>query len=281
MGRLSELQIQRNSDSRGAWNHFAGHRAEMTRLMLKSVAQPGGKLCVLGAGNCNDLDLPALVTRFGEVHLVDLDGGALHSAVARQAPDRSHIRLHGGIDVTGIAELLSVWSPQSPAPDVAVDRCLQTASQTRLDLPAESFSVVVSACLLSQLIEALVLSLGAGHPRFLEALTCIRRRHLELICELTAPGGTALLISDIVSSATCPTMVHAEPRQLSWVVGQAIQARNFFTGVNPFVLKSILQSEPTLATRLQNVQLTNPWLWDLGPRVYAVCAITARKADRP
>ena len=54
------------------------------QLLLPDVSHPAGRLCVLGAGNCNDLDLRRLSERFDEIHLIDLDPAALGEAVRRQ-----------------------------------------------------------------------------------------------------------------------------------------------------------------------------------------------------
>src|SRR5688572_31213165 len=63
----------------------------------------GGSLCVLGAGKCDDLDLPRLADRFAAIHLVDIDGEAMERARDRQpARVRDAIVLHGDIDVSGL-----------------------------------------------------------------------------------------------------------------------------------------------------------------------------------
>lgn len=276
MNRIRELQVKRNAESRQAWPSFAEHRAEVTRRILDAAAQRNGALCVLGAGNCNELDLPALLPRFEQIHLVDLDGEALRAGLARQAISSPRVQLHPDVDVTGVAAILSGWSPTSPAGDEEVDQCL-AAARHATPLPELKCSVTASACLLSQLVEGIILTLGEGHPRFLDLLTCIRRRHCELLLELTAPGGMAILFTDVVSSLTCPAILEAGP-QLPAVLWHALQTRNFFTGTNPFILRELLRSDPRLQPLVEDVQLSNPWLWNLGPRVYAVCALTARRS---
>jgi hypothetical protein len=55
-----------------------------------------------------------------------------------------------------------------------------------------------------------------------------------------------------------------------------IEAGNFFHGVNPTVIGPLLRSE-VLNSQAADVAFTDPWLWNLGPRVYAVYAVTMRK----
>ena len=80
---LVELHRALNRETADSWRTFADHRARVTALALEA----GGETCaVLGAGNCNDLDLEALAQRHREIHLVDLDREAVTRARERQPP---------------------------------------------------------------------------------------------------------------------------------------------------------------------------------------------------
>src|SRR5204863_1188594 len=98
--RAIRAQSRANRSTRDHWVHFAPHRAEIQKLIVPDLHAPGtGRLCVLGAGNCNDIDLKALAEAFAEVHLVDIDAPALEAAVRRQEVTGSQgIHLQGGID---------------------------------------------------------------------------------------------------------------------------------------------------------------------------------------
>ena len=63
---------------------YAAHRAQVTRLLLEAGGDSPERLCLLGAGNLNDLDLTALLGRYREVVLVDLDGDAIRRGLNRQ-----------------------------------------------------------------------------------------------------------------------------------------------------------------------------------------------------
>jgi hypothetical protein len=76
---IIDLHRGLNRDTADSWHRYSEHRARVTALA------PGGDSCaVLGAGNCNDLDLDALTGRYREIHLIDLDAEALERARARQ-----------------------------------------------------------------------------------------------------------------------------------------------------------------------------------------------------
>lgn len=277
MERILQLQASRNAETLDGWTCFASHRQRVTQLLLDAAAAVEGKLCVLGAGNCNDLVLNQLAEAFTHIDLVDIDEEAIAAGIRRQALATDHVTAHCSIDVTGIATHLSAWTPEMPAPEEQVDACIVDAERAMLPLNASSYTVAASICLLSQLIESIALTLGTGHVRFVDLMTCVRREHLRQLIDLALPGGTVVLITDVVSSLTVPELATAASSELPALVGRAIAQRNFFTGVNPFVIKRLLETDVALAAQLTDVRLSDPWVWDLGPRLYAVCALTAKR----
>jgi hypothetical protein len=281
MNRLVELQVRRNAAGRDAWDCAARHRQRVTALLCEAAPSVGGRLCVLGAGNCNDLELPDLARRFAEVHLVDVDGEALAAAVARQGPlETDAVHLHGGCDLTGIWQQLAGWSagasgrignPSHEEVRAAIDAAKAFVSE----LPGP-FDVAASVCLLSQLIEGIVASLGERHPAFLDLLQAVRRRHLQLLADATARGGTGLLITDIVSTDSAPGLASVPEVQLEPALMALVNAGNLFHGLHPAVIANELQSDP----RVRGVEILKPWVWDLGVRQYGVIALRFQRADK-
>jgi len=277
MNRIADEQKRQNDQSRGRWDRYAPHRGRVTRL-LADAAPPDGRLCVLGAGNSNDLDLPALLQAYAQVHLVDLDTTALQSGLDSQGcGDTGCVRLHGNVDLTFIADRLALGTPERPLSDAELDSCARTmAAHPPLDVPSP-FDTVASVCLLTQLMQCVGLSLGERHPRFVETIMRLRAQHLALLLDLVRPGGTAVLVLDFVSSKTCPELPQVPEAYLFDKAVELISQRNFFTGVNPFIIRHLFESDPGLAPAVESVQMTAPWLWDFGPRVYLVCAILVRR----
>src|ERR1043166_2958493 len=76
--------IGSNRQTRDAWDRCAAHRRKLHALIAAANSPPGSRLCVLGAGNCNDIDLRLLERGFAEIHLVDLDRDAIESGIARR-----------------------------------------------------------------------------------------------------------------------------------------------------------------------------------------------------
>ncbi|MDX1948228.1 MAG: hypothetical protein SFU86_22750 [Pirellulaceae bacterium] len=272
-------QARRNMATRGEWQSFAEHRQRVTELLFESAAGDNPQtLCVLGAGNCNDLDLPELLNRFERIHLVDCDLAALEAGVSRQGlADNSQLVLHGDHDLTGIAGAIRSWTPASLPAAAEIDRVIQLARQAPLPEVGEQVAVCGSVCVLSQLLEGVAQALGSDHPRFLDLLQAVRQRHLETIASLLAPGGAGTLITDLVSSATAPQIVTAQDVAIPMLTGQLISDRNFFTGLNPAVLIQLLASNAILPGELRQIEPISPWRWNLGLRTYLVYAIRFRR----
>jgi hypothetical protein len=280
---INEEQIRRNQDSRAGWELYTEHRQTVTFLLTQNLPTQMGRLCLLGAGNCNDVDLKQLRSFFSEIHLVDLDVEALQVGCQAQGMDEdTGIVYHGGIDVTGILPLIDGWRPDKPTPENLVTTALQVAARTNLfGLPAGTFDVVASTGLLTQLIDQLSLTLGTQHPRFVNLMTQVRMQHLLLMLELLKPKGISWLFTEIVSSLTCPELLTVAPADLMPLVTSCINQTNFFTGCNPAVINQLYQRDPVLKASVQNVFVSRPWLWKYIHRLYAVCAVGAIKRSPP
>ncbi len=276
MNRILNEHRQRNAASLNCWDGFAAHRRQVTDLLIGAQQATCGRLCVLGAGNCNDLELSALSRAFAEVHLVDLDEPAVRAGIAAQNPAHPERVFVHTADLAGCNEILRDWTPDLPPPETEVQRCLKAAATCPAPQLPGPFDVVASVGLLTQLFDSVAISLGGKHPRYLDVLTAIRLRHVRLLFELLAPGAAALLITDFVSSSTYPSLASTSPADLPRVSAQLIQSRNFFTGVNPGVLHALFKTDAVIGPQLEHLEMSPPWLWDFGPRTYAVYAIQAR-----
>jgi hypothetical protein len=202
-----------------------------------------------------------------------LDAEALAAGVARQGlSGNPRVQRHGGIDLTGMLDVLTAWSPLTvQSADLAA--CVEEPSRRMRSALPGPFEVVASTCLLSQLIGAVVQTVGEHHPRFLELVQAVRAGHLRLLTQLIAPGGMGVLITDVVSSDTAPALSSVPEEALSNVLAQLIRERNFFHGLNPAVLISLFRSDPILSSRVANLEPIGPWHWNLGPRCYVICAL--------
>jgi hypothetical protein len=92
--------------------------------------------------------------------------------------------------------------------------------------------------------------------------------------KLLKPGGRALLVSDIVSSDTEPRLLRAAGHELPMLLKQCLTQGNFFAGLHPGVMLRDLTSHPALASACSTPVMHPPWIWTMGPRAYAVYAIS-------
>lgn len=275
MAGTLEHQFALNAASRGLWDDYAGHRRAVTGLALARAPFPGARLCVLGAGNGNDLDLAALSRSYAAIDLVDADAAALAHAVAAQPV--AGVRTVGDVDLAGIAALLDRGAP--------VPECVAALAAYRPAWRWRPCDLVVSAGLLSQLVLGAVRALGEDHPDLPALLAALRLQHVRLMLALAGTGGQALLICDLVSSDTVPDLARTAPDDLKDRMVALIEHGNFFTGLNPYALLKACQGEANVAARVGEAHLLRPWLWRFGARrcylVYAILLLPHTRAGAP
>jgi hypothetical protein len=234
----------------------------------KRAARPS--LCLLGAGNCNDVDLPRLAEAFAEIHLVDVDGPALARAVARQPEAvRPRLRRHD-VDLSGLpARRLGRWK-RVPPDAVEIEAASLAALDAILTKLGGPFDVVASTCVLTQMAFALRGSLGERHPALEAVRFALMRTHLSTLVGLTAPGGVALFASDVVSSTTYPLEERAAGRTTTDVLRDVVSSGAGYFAANPELVAGLLAEAGT-------PELLEPWLWT-GPldRTYLVYSLRLR-----
>jgi hypothetical protein len=251
-------QARNNRETAGHWELYAEHRQRLTGAIVAALAAAGGgRVCILGAGNANDLDLAWLRGSAREVHLVDLDRGALARATARAGQGSAPLRAHGPIDLGGVVAFPRRWRS---APPSAADRCdwpTQIAASVAAAVPG-SFEVVVSDCLLTQLYESCFAALGSV-PWLADVLELVLATHLRVMLAIGAAGGRGLLATDAISSETYPLdelFGGREPLELLQALGRE---RRLFTGASPqILLRALREARPAGA---EPARLVPPWLW--------------------
>jgi hypothetical protein len=260
----------------------APHRRIVTDLILEACGDAASpRVCVLGAGNLNDVELAPLIARGARVVVTDLDGEGLRAGVARQGyADDPRVEVVPDVDVAPLlARLGSATREGRPLPEDEELRALAADTSAAALMPAgsEAFDVVVSTCLLSQLMLGLMDTLTPSHPRFLDCLLAVRNAHIRLTLDLCKTGGRVLLVTDVVSSDTVPGLGDRPREELPGLLAVLVAQRNFFSGMNPLALIGTLSSEPTLAPRIGELRVIPPWLWKMGPRDFLVCGFLFRR----
>ncbi len=271
MSKWAAHQQSLNRQTSGSWAIYSSHRQRLTQLL--APGKPGMRLCVLGAGNCNDLDFEALLATYREITLVDLDDEAVTSAFERQSPAvQRALVLRAPID-------FGVDTGSAAGTGASLPNAGHLASALAGRVAASGFDVVCSSCVLSQLIARVAESLASEPQRCLEQVQLARAVHLHLMLVLLRSGGRGLLVSDLVSSDTVPELQRTPPAELPKLMARLVADKNFFTGLNPFVLEGLLKKDPQLAPQLARSVFHAPWLWQLAQqRSYLTFAFSFMRA---
>jgi hypothetical protein len=281
MDRLGRRQIAFNTTSRDQWQRFAEHRLRLTAALGREATVRGSRLCVLGAGNANDLDLTALLSVHREVHLVDIDSDALSRGAQRQGVAKHPgLRLHGGVDVTATFGILSDWTPKSELGSADIDAMAEwPAARAAVVLPG-GFDRVASTCMLSQILETATHSLGRDHRQLADARAALLAGHLRLLARLAAPRGAGVLVAEVTSSEVLADLPDLTTEQLAELLTKLERNGDHYRGVHPRQLLSTLRADTTLRPIIAAATALAPWRWQLHDRTYLVGAIGFRVAAK-
>ncbi|WP_145984704.1 class I SAM-dependent methyltransferase [Methylobacterium aquaticum] len=155
-----------NTATRSCWERYSAHRENLMRL-IRQHAVTRGSITILGAGNCNDIDLAELFNLFSVVNLIDIDLKSLEYATCRYPISGNNFNL--------------IVSDISIPPKI--EPCLIRSSD-----------LVLSACVVSQLVA----QEDRNHRDLSnEFFRNIWWNHFDWIEILTSPNGRALIISDV------------------------------------------------------------------------------------
>jgi hypothetical protein len=268
--RAQRAEQRGNRDVRDLWDRYGDHRRHVTAALL-ALAPAGSRLALLGAGNANDLDLEALAAHFGELHLVDIDPGALSRATGRQTPAvRAKLRAHAPVDLSGLYHQLG---RKLPAPDVLV---ASGTAQVVRQLPGD-LDAIASCCVLSQMSWALEHLHDASDalPSLQQALL---RIHLRSMLEVLKPGRPALLLADLVSSGSYPLDELPEGTDLRALANRVAADRLGVTVCNPELIRLVVRRDQALSAATEPPRMEEPWLWT-GPKelTYLVCPLLLQR----
>lgn len=255
---------------------FTEHRRELMRHLERAGS---GRLAVFGAGNASDLDLPWLVQRFDQVHLVDFDAAALERAAARQPADvRDRLVLHGGVDLSGLLGELDAWGEPGAFPEPTRLGARAVAAARSLVAELGVYDVTLSACVLSQLVLPFRSAWVAPATTWSNLAAALQAIHLATLAGTTARRG--VLAFDVQSSRGAPALASfdaAGQESLEALVVREVLAGNLRLSPEPRAVMAQLAS-PGLAKLVENPRLSSPWLWNLGETQQLVYAL---EFDRP
>jgi len=221
---------EHNRVTANSWEAFASHRMRVATLLEGLGRQHvGGRLCVVGAGNLNDLDLNRLLAPdvYYAVTLFDIDGAALSRGLTRfGAATSGRVTSHGGTDVLGPEDRL--------ADGTVAARFAALVGKQRCD-------VVAGTTLVSQLAVTLKRRLRS-HDAWTRAVPQLVEHYMQVLAALARPGlGTIVHISDLARRRDARRDSDFSEAQ---IVSEHMQTGDFLAGTNPamFLPGSSLES---------------------------------------
>jgi hypothetical protein len=253
------------------------HRTRVMELICRARGKAGRTLCLLGPGNGNDIDLGQLAREFEKVALVDLDEGAVGRAVSRlSAEEARRVERYCPVELSGVLAELELWRARGRRTDEeisAVKRAAMAAPRPAVG----SFDVVASTCILTQLIDAVYMSLPTKHRRLDELLMAVRDRHLEMILEMLKPGGVGVLVTDFAVAGATQELAPLGELALSSSTQIGMKRSEFFVGTDPFEIRDFYKRLCGPGPTVVDVAVEGPWRWEVGGRVLGVCAVRFRR----
>jgi hypothetical protein len=274
MTDLIALHAANNRKTHAGWSFYESHRR---RVMALIAAPDGAKVAILGAGNCNDVNLAELAKIAAQVHLVDVDDEAQAAAVGRESPEVAAKVIRHCFDLTGVLDLFSGWKTAAPLLPQLQQLTGASAEKACAKLPAP-FEVVVSSGVLSQLMWACSQALGTSHPALGPIASHVAVGHLRTMVELVRPGGRAVLVTDVVSSLTHPVVQRVREIGEDRALREFDERRSCYPGTSPQFIAHVLKSDEALAGKVGRVEFVAPWLWHLSAdRVHLVYGVTIHR----
>jgi hypothetical protein len=284
-GKLADAvseQIASNKSAKGHEASFAEHRERLTSEIAARAPESGrGRLCLLGAGNANDVDLEALALRFAEIHLVDIDADAVVQTIMRvPSPARAQLVAQAPLDVSGMFDRFEKWADEPPTPEM-LERFVRAAIARITDALPGTFDVVVSCSVLTQLQLVLLQVVGDTNPKFVELRAALNRAHMRALGALIAPGGIGLLVTDLTSNEIYPPLAELPAdTDLGKLMSDLIGAGSIIYVANPGPLSAELRRDPQLKKQFSVRFPIGPWIWRNGPdQVLLVYALEIQKSE--
>jgi hypothetical protein len=259
-------------------DRYLEHRDHVTALVTS--VPTAGSICILGAGNGSDIDLPGLARTFERIDLVDLDGDALARFCDRTNADvRSKLMLHGDVDLTGMIDRLDTWGDTFPEASELARHALG-AAHALVQSIGRTFDVTLSTCVLSQLPIAFQRAWILPGASWANLIGAIRAVHLATLAGLTRPGGTGVIVFDVLSSREAPALDRIEKptaEALEAQVREEVARGAWNLRPDPHELAREIGS-PGRAALIREPRVVGPWLWDLGESRQVVYAIVFTRA---
>jgi hypothetical protein len=177
---LNSENETKGSEKWGYWAYWESHRNMLMELVHDKaigIHNNHDKIAIFGAGECDDIDLKFLTSRFNEVYIIDKDIQAMENGRMNQQLtdlENSKIILVGGFDFAGVSkkfymELEELFRKNKPL--ITIISYIRNEAN-KLEMPKDldslknKFLVVLSAAVHSQLCNGIYEIFNRCHERY-------------------------------------------------------------------------------------------------------------------
>lgn len=269
-------KLNRALQTGGDWT---GHEAAVRRLLDEALARRPGRrqALVLGVGNGRDLPLDTLAQEFPRVVLIDIDGETLRNTAGRWRGRAPAVRWETvEADLSGLHELVRTWHGW-PSPGI-----LEAVLAGVPDVPAAlepwtgTADLVLSVGVATQLVAPVVGDAFKTRPETWPRtqadllFTAAARRHCSLIRRLLAPGGVAVLATEVLSTEGVPRARHKEFLELAARRDPEWQKRLLIAFPEAPVIPGVLLVQACLPA--SSGPGVHSWIWRLSEQKVLVMA---------
>ena len=185
------------------------------------------------------------------------------------------MHLHGDVDLSGLLGSIETWGDGHDRPIGVGSAEIAAAMAGRL---GRTFDVVVSTAVLSQLCVPLYGWLARQADEWRALMALVGAIHLQTMAALLRPGGTGVLIGDVLHGRRAPGATAPPPPD--WQALPEAVSQRLSEGVarlrNPAYLLELLQ-QPPLPDLLEDVRVTDPWLWSVEQADMLAYAVVFRR----
>lgn len=204
-------------------DRWMSHRQEIQYLINSSLpaSQPKDELIILGAGNCDDIDLDELAGRFHSIILADIDNESMQEAMVALDPKlQPRIKCLDSLDFTGLDKInfynrfQSLLDQQAPAAKLISffhESTLELANKPVLAHLKKRYAAVLSSAVHTQLFYPHALSVFAIYAKLyvknditqiVEGIAamrdCLLLQYNEWLFSLARTNGVVIMWTDIV-----------------------------------------------------------------------------------
>ena len=168
------------------------------------------------------------------------------------------LAVEGPVDLTGLSEVVRGWRGR----EVSIGEVKRAIELVRgpLSVVRGEFDLVLSSCVLSQLLCGVRDVLGKDHPGWRGLKGAIVRRHLRDVVGLARPGGQGVVVVDVSSTGAIAGLDRAREEEWGDLMRVAVGDGKCFAGLEPGALRGVLREDE----RVAEVRVSSPWVWHLG-----------------